>query len=304
MSAFKNILLVGAGGSIGSIVLEALLKESSFTVTILQRASSKTAIPDGVRSIKVADDYPTAELEAAFRGQEAIVNCMTSLSVIDQFRFIDAAVAVGVRRYLPSEYGLNNMRKDAQALSTVFRDKGRVQERLRELAAAGRIEWTSVSCGMWIRWSLAHEFLGLHLKERRAVLWDDGEGLCSCTTEENTALALVRALSEFPEETRNQNVLLSDFAVSQRQMVAELERQTGGEPWKVEKLDSVKFIEEQQKLVEGGNVGATFALIETGFLTGRYGGHLELEGDIFNEKLGLKKHTLEDVIASALKALK
>ncbi|KLU86040.1 hypothetical protein MAPG_05059 [Magnaporthiopsis poae ATCC 64411] len=303
MSAFKNILLVGAGGSIGSIILDALLEEPSFTVTVLQRASSTTTVPDGIRAIKVADDYPVAELEVAFKGQEAIINCMTTLSVNDQFRFIDAAMAAGVRRYLPSEYGLNNMRMDAQALCTVFRDKGKIQEHLRDLAAAGRIEWTSISCCMWLRWSLAHDFLGLHLKERRAVLWDDGEGLFSCTTEENTALAVVRALSKFPDETRNQNVLLSDFAISQRQLVAELERQTGGEPWKIEKLDTAKFIEEQQKLAEAGNVAATVALIETGLVTGRYGGHLELEGEIFNEKLGLKKNTLEEVVANALKTL-
>ncbi|KAH9886389.1 hypothetical protein F4778DRAFT_758854 [Xylariomycetidae sp. FL2044] len=50
---------------------------------------------------------------------------MTSLSVAEQFRMIDAAIDAGVRRYVPSEYGLNNnMRPDSQALNSVSHDKG------------------------------------------------------------------------------------------------------------------------------------------------------------------------------------
>lgn len=146
---FKTVLLIGAGGSIGSVVLKALLAEPSLSVTVLQRASSKSKLHPHLKVITVPDSYPTEELVTAFKGQEAIINCMATFSVTDQYRIIHAAITAGVRRYSPSEYGLNNMRPEAQALSTVFAEKGEVQAYLRAKASQGLIEWMSISCGMW-----------------------------------------------------------------------------------------------------------------------------------------------------------
>ncbi|KAL0930586.1 isoflavone reductase family protein (NmrA-like family protein) [Colletotrichum truncatum] len=299
MSSFKSVLLIGANGSIGSYVLAALEAQSDLTITLLQRSSSKTKLPSHLKTITIADTYPTNELVPAFTGQDVIVNCMTSLSVADQFRMIDAAITAGVKRYVPSEYGLNNMRPDAQALNAVFHDKGKVQEYLRSKADQGVLEWMSISCGMWLKWSMVHEFLGMHVKEKRFVFWDNGEGLMSFTTEENTATGLVKAL-QMPEETRNTNVLLSDFAVSQKQLLDAIERIQGAK-YETETIDSLAYIEEKQAAVKNGDDSATFALIETGFVTGRYGGHLEKEGPIFNERLGLPKKSLDEVVEKALK---
>ena len=302
MASFKNILLIGATGSIGTVILQALEKEPAFTLTILQRASSTAQMPAHLETIRIRDDYPSTDLVAAFRGKDAVINCMTTLAVADQFRMIDAAIAAGVRRYMPSEFGLNNLRPEAQALSGVFRDKGKVQEYLRSKAKEGLIEWMSISCGMWIKWSMAHEFLGMHIAEKRMVFWDDGEGLFSCTTEDNTAEAIVRALKDKPDETKNTNVYLSDFALSQKQLLEAIER-VQGVRYNVESLDSYALIKEKQAAVQNGDQMAEFALVETGLVTGRFGGHLEKEGVIMNERLGLPKRTLDEVVSRALKSV-
>ena len=52
---------------------------------------------------RVSDDYPYDKLVEAFRGQDAVVNCITGTEVEEQFKFIDAAVEAGVKRYVPSE---------------------------------------------------------------------------------------------------------------------------------------------------------------------------------------------------------
>ncbi|KAK2024937.1 NmrA-like family protein [Colletotrichum zoysiae] len=301
MSDFKKVLLIGATGSIGSFVLAGLENQSNFDITLLQRSSSKAKLPSHLRTITIADTYPTEELVQAFASQDVIVNCMTSLSVADQFRMIDAAITAGVRRYVPSEYGLNNMRPDAQALNVVFHDKGKVQEYLRSKGDQGVLEWMSISCGMWMKWSMAHEFLGMHVKDKRFVFWDDGEGLMTFTTEENTATGLVRAL-QTPAETKNTNVLLSDFVASQKQVLEAIER-IQGVKYTTETVDSRKVIEEKQAAVRDGDASATFALIETGFVTGRYGGNLEKEGVIMNEKLGLTKKSLDEVVTAALRSV-
>ncbi|KAB5522111.1 hypothetical protein GE09DRAFT_500858 [Coniochaeta sp. 2T2.1] len=301
-SPFKNILLIGAGGSIGSVVLSALLAEPSFTVTVLQRASSKSKLPQGPKIITVPDSYPTSDLVAAFKGQDAIINCMTTFSVKDQYRIIDAAIAAGVQRYSPSEYGLNNMKPEAQALSTAFAEKGAVQAYLREKAEEGKIEWMSISCGMWVAWSIPHNFMGLDVANKKMEILDDGEERVSCTTEANTALAIVRALTVATEETKNRNVLLQEFSVSQNELLAEVERQTGSK-FEVKRVDSRKLIEEKVAEYKAGNQYAQYVLINVGFMTGRYGGLLEKEGEILNEKLGLKNSTLEREVADGLARL-
>ncbi|PVH93433.1 NAD(P)-binding protein [Periconia macrospinosa] len=300
MSPFKNILIVGAAGSIGTHVLKTLEQEPTFTLTLLQRASSKAKLPAHLRTISIADSYPTDELVQAFKDQDVIVNCMTSLSAADQFRMVDAAISAGVTRYVPSEYGLNNLRPDAQALNSVFHDKGKVQEYLRAKATDGAIEWMSISCGMWIRWSMEHEFLGMHVKEKKFIFWDDGEGLFSCTTEENTANGLVQALLN-RDETKNTNVFLSDFVISQQELIKAIER-IQGITYDKETIDSQKLIQEKQDAVRGGDQMAIYALIETGFVTGKYGGNLEKEGELFNDRLGLPRKTLDNVVEEALRA--
>ncbi|KAI1078575.1 NmrA-like family protein [Whalleya microplaca] len=275
MAAFRNALIIGASGTIGSVILKAFEEDGSFNLTVLQHSSSKSQLPAHLKVITIADSYPTADFVAAFKGQ-------------DVFRLVDAPVAAGVRRYIPSEYGLNNARADAQALNPIFREKGKLQEYLRAWAADGEIEWMSISCGMWLRWGMAHDFLGMHVKERRFVFWDDGEGYFSCTTEENTAAGIVRALRS-PEETKNRNVFLGDFA---------------GVKYKTEKIDSGAFIKQKHEAIRQGDRTAKFSLIETGFVMGKFGGHLEKEpGEIMNEKLGLPAKKLDEVVANALKSV-
>lgn len=73
---FQKIVPIGATGSIESIVLEAFEKEPAFTLTLLQRASSKVKLPIHFKTISIADSYPSDELVSAFKGQDVILNCV------------------------------------------------------------------------------------------------------------------------------------------------------------------------------------------------------------------------------------
>ncbi|KAJ3541557.1 hypothetical protein NM208_g4550 [Fusarium decemcellulare] len=300
-SPFRKILIVGATGSIGSIILQALINEPTFVVTALQRSSSKGKLPPHVHVVTIDDSYPSEALVSAFSSQDAVINCMTSLAVSDQLRFVDAAVTAKVGRYVPSEYGLNNNKPEARALNSVFREKGEVQDYLRSKESTG-LEWMAIACGMWLKWSALHDFLGMHIKERRFVMWDDGNGWFSTTTEENTALAVVNALSKKWDETKNRVVWLSDFAMTQNILFEAIQRISGHE-FTIERINSNQFVKENQTAVAAGDNYATYALIETGFVTGKFGGHLEKEGPIMNEALGIPKRNLDEVVQATLKAV-
>ena len=72
------------------------------------------------------------------------------------YRLIDAAVAAGVKRFVPSEFGANNLDPRARKLVPVYDTKGAMREYLSAKTAAsnGSFTWTSFSCGSWLDWSV------------------------------------------------------------------------------------------------------------------------------------------------------
>jgi len=147
-----------------------------------------------------------------------------------------------------------------------------------------------------------HDFLGLHYNERRMVLWDNGKGKFSCTTMENTVLALRNALLK-PAETANKLLFVSDFATTQEELLATIER-LSGEKWKTEMVISEEVVRDAKERYANGDLGAVYVLIETGFVTGEYSGHLEEEGPLSNELLNLPPKTLDEVVQDALDSFK
>lgn len=144
----QNVVLVGAGGNIGQFILDGLTK-AGFNLTILSRKSSKSEFP-GHKVVTVGDDYPHAELVAAFKGQDAVVSTMTitpngKIDASGQFSIIDAAIEAGVRRYVPSEYGADHRNERAVELSDLIAEKHKVVEYLK--AKGDKIEFTSVFTG-------------------------------------------------------------------------------------------------------------------------------------------------------------
>lgn len=146
--AIKNVVLVGAGGTIGPYILASLAK-AGFNVTILSRQSSTSTFGDH-KVAKVADGYPRDELVAAFKGQDAIVSTISvtgsgRLDTATQKLLIDAAIEAGVQRFIPSEFGGDNRNAAATALSPIYRAKLDIVEYLQ--AKKGQIEYTIVPTG-------------------------------------------------------------------------------------------------------------------------------------------------------------
>lgn len=304
MSApLKKVLLIGAGGSLGGLLLARLRKEPSLTITLLQRSGSKTPLDPELRTIIVPDSYPHDALVEAFHGQDVVVNCMSMVTFPQQKALIDAAVASGtVRRWFASEYGLEMAHPAAQALSPLFAAKFQTRQYLQHLAAEGRMEWTSINPGLWLSWCFPRGFAGMKVREGRFVVWDDGDSPFTVSTEPHTATAVLRLLTSHADVGRNCDVLLSDAAPTQMEMIAVVERLLGRK-MAIDHVDAAALVKEKQASYAAGDATAALPLAETGFMKGEaYGAYLEKEGEILNERLGLDKVTLDEIVAEALRA--
>lgn len=198
--ATKTVLLIGAGGSLGTPTLQELQK--SFTVTVLTRESSTTTYPSTVRVITVLDSYPESDLEAAFAGQDAVVSTITTTSTSVQKRFVDAAIKAGVKRFIPGEFGGDTESDENVAMAPgVWGPKRELLDYLKAKAnseaGSGGLTWTAIGNGMFFDWAFLvtkGHFLQLDLGEGTALVLDDGDRKFSVTNLAQVARAVVRVL--------------------------------------------------------------------------------------------------------------
>ena len=256
----------------------------------------------------VSDAYTTAELTAAFAGHDAVVSALSTGPVTKDdlaFRIVDAALAAGVKRVIPSEFGANNLDSRATSLVPVYELKGKMLRYLMQKAeeSNGALTWTSIACGSWLDWGLdpakSGNFLGIDVKGRKATVWDSGRSRFSVTTSENTGMGVARVLMD-AEGTANKQVFLSDFVTSAREIIDSLERQTG-ERWEVEERESGPAMRELRGRFDGGEFNATFGLLAISFVGDVDVGYdFEKEQKVWNGELGLPKRSLDEVVKGAI----
>jgi hypothetical protein len=70
------------------------------------------------------------------------------------------------------------------------------------------------------------------VRRKRAVLIEDGETPVSMTTMRDVGKLVVAALLH-PEAAKNRALRVNCFTATPKQVVAEFEKQTGGQPWNV-----------------------------------------------------------------------
>jgi uncharacterized protein YbjT (DUF2867 family) len=279
---------VQAGGNLGSTVLKTFLDESSFETTVLSRQGSSSTFPPGVKVIHA--DYGSSDsLREAFKGQDVVLSLVGGFAIGDQDKFIDAAIAAGVQRFIPSEYG--NDTADARVRAIVPHLAGKYDSTQYLKSKEDQISWTSVVTGPFFDWCLAKGIFGLNHANRTATVYDNGAATFSATNLHTVALALVKVL-EKPEDSKNRYIYLSGFQISQKQILEAAEKVTG-EKWTVNHETANRLLEEGNAKIKTGDYSGILLLIQ-GITFGAKDelGKIEPEA-LWNEKLGLPKDDLE-----------
>ncbi|KAF4990482.1 hypothetical protein FDECE_14366 [Fusarium decemcellulare] len=148
MNPIKNVVVVGAYGNVGPHIITALL-ESGFTVTALTHSVSGKPLPQRVRVVET--DYSLTSLQSAFKGQDAVI-CTLGHAVLEkQLEIIEAAEKAGVRRFVPSEFGVPKTANDVPGYKAVLGKKQKVADLLEEKSAENpRFTWSSFINGPFL----------------------------------------------------------------------------------------------------------------------------------------------------------
>ncbi|KAF3903747.1 hypothetical protein ABW21_db0206939 [Orbilia brochopaga] len=302
MSSIKDVIVVGASGNLGPSILQALLTSSHFNVSVLTRAGSHSSSTFPANVTVHASDYTPESLEAAFKGTDAVVSVIAGAALGEQKKLIDAAVAAGVKRFIPSEFGSNTDNKDAQELVPVFSRKVEIKEYLEQRAAGG-LTWTGIVVGPVFDRSLKLGFLGFDIPSRRATIYDSGDRRFTASTLAQVSSAVVGVLLH-PEQTANKYVYVGSFTTSQNEILALLQSATGGE-WNVEKTSSSEKVDiGKETVLKRRDSTAIRPLVTAAMYHERGGSDYEKDVGLSNDLLGLKQHqSLEDVVGEVVKSL-
>ncbi|EHK26740.1 uncharacterized protein TRIVIDRAFT_137438, partial [Trichoderma virens Gv29-8] len=242
----KNVMLVGAGGNLGTHVLQSLI-EAKFNVSVMSRASSKAAFPENVRVYKT--DYSESSLISALEGHDAVVSTIGGSGLKEQQKIIDAAIIAGVKRFIPSEYGIDICHPKALEIVPFFNQKEQINTYLKSKESQG-ITWTSIATGPFLDWGLGAGLFGFDLKNRAATFVDQGTQPFSTTILPTIGKAIASVLIH-SSDTANKRIFIHSFRTTQHQLLQILERQTGT-PWKVNYVPADEMISiGRQKMSRG-----------------------------------------------------
>ncbi|KAK3048235.1 hypothetical protein LTR09_010396 [Extremus antarcticus] len=224
----KNVVVLGATGNIGLPIVKALVNHRNhYSVTAVTRnaAKSKSLFPP---QVKVAEsDLSPSSLRTLFQDQDAVVSCVTSNSIATQKSIIDVALESGIRRFIPSEFGMDSGNPAAADLIPLIATKVPLTEYLK--ANQDQMSWTAIITGMFFDWALRNPFpLAYDIPNRKAVVYDSGEYEHECTNIDKIGEAVAALLSpEHEEETANEFVYVNSFTATQNKVVAAIEEAMG-----------------------------------------------------------------------------
>lgn len=320
--AFRNVVLFGAGGTrIGHHILHALLDDGTFNVSIIARWSSKTVYPEGVVVRRIDNSFPHDELVRALTGCEVVISTTGFSAQAEQYKLIDAAIEARVRRFFPSEWGMDNADPTCQKLCPIFKQKSEVQAYLR-LRQSETFTWTAVATSIWLDWfvsvwtpkvriihwqgfvrALDTNFIGIDPSSYAVSYWAGGAHTPSCTTLPYCAAATLALLAR-PDLGRNQRIFLCPFEASQQSIVSILER-TQNVKYQTQMVDDgILIADAQRKWQEEKDVSATYTLIAAGVLHPEYRSDFATasKSPILERMVDMPELTLEGVVKDWIKA--
>lgn len=109
----------------------------------------------------MSDEYPEAELVAAFKGQDVVICLIQSHLVSLHKKIIDAAVEAGVKRFIPSEFSSNATRSENMVPTPVGSGKIEIVNYLRTKENSG-VTWSALVTGaffdLWVLLSFIRPF--------------------------------------------------------------------------------------------------------------------------------------------------
>ncbi|KAL7946819.1 hypothetical protein V8C42DRAFT_318870 [Trichoderma barbatum] len=248
-SKAEAVLIFGATGLVGKYISDAILSSATDfrRIGVFTSLNSLETKAEAIATLKsrgaeviLGDLNSEEDINRALDGFDTVVSCVGRTVLHTQVQLARLADKhPDVKRFIPSEYGTDIEYGPSSATEKPHQQKLKVRAEIRQLK---NLEYTFIVTGPY-----ANADFGLYfgatpierektgtfdVKRKRAVLLGTGDEKVSFTTMKDTGKFVAAALKNL-EATRNRALIVNSFTTTPREIVAEYEKQTGGQPWDV-----------------------------------------------------------------------
>ncbi|KAK5072329.1 hypothetical protein LTR70_010440 [Exophiala xenobiotica] len=290
-----RVALAGATGNMGPAILQAML-DAGFEVTILTRqgSTSTDSLPVNSNQRIVKVDYSDVNvLKSALQGIEVVVSTLASAALDTQKPLVDAALAAGVKRIIPSDFG-SDLDNPLDRKLPVFRGKVETQEYLEELAKSNpNFTYTHMYNGLFFDWGIQIGLI-VNAKEHKATIYDGGDVPISMTTLSTIGNAVVGVINNL-DATKNRAVRYHNGVFSQNKLI-DMFKKIDGKDWTTEQASTAEIEKGAYEALEKGeNIEvAMLDFIRRAAFSKEH--EPAFTGKLDNEILGVKEMTNEEVV--------
>ncbi|OJD31376.1 isoflavone reductase family protein [Diplodia corticola] len=243
----EKVLVFGATGVIGRYITNALVNAQppfkrigiyTSADTVERKAAEIQALKNKGVDVFVGSFNDEDKILEVYKGFDTVVSAVGRNVIAEQIGLIKLAEqSPSIARFFPSEYGTDIKYGPQSATEKPHQLKLKVRAYL-ESDAVNRLEYTYLVTGpyadLYIQKSAhAPEAGTFDVRAKKATLLGDGDGRISLTTMDDVG-KLVTAALQHPEHTANRALIVNSFTTTPKEILAEFERQTGGDKWAVE----------------------------------------------------------------------
>lgn len=230
----NSIVVVGATGNLGGRIVTALLTKGANVIAVVRPTSDPAKLDElkqkGVTIIQ-SEMTDAQELVPAFEGAAVVVSAVQGLRdvIVDtQSIVLDAVVAAGVARFIPSDFS-----SDFTKLTAGENRNFDLRREFKAYLDKAHVQATSILNGAFAD-LLTYDMPLLNFKTKQVGYWDDADWRIDFTTMDDTAAFTAAAAldSSTPRFLRT-----ASFQISPNELAA-VARQVSGTPFDVIRLGS------------------------------------------------------------------
>ena len=238
-----TIYIIGATGNLGGRIIKALTDKKANVVAVVRNDTDDKKLEKLKQSdieIKKVDMTNKQELTAALKGASVIVSALQGLEdviVSTQSIILEAAVAAGVSRFIPSDYSV-----DFTQLPAGENRNFDLRRKFYNIIDEAPIQATSIFNGAFAD-ILAYSVPFVDIKNKSIGYWDSPDWKVDVTTMDDTAAYTAEVALD---ESTPRKLNIAGFQISAKEL-QQLASEVFGTPFKLTNLGSVSELAANNK---------------------------------------------------------